>query len=141
MVDDTYIRLSMIGQWSEACPTGAYTIFRGWRNILIRGGKFCPSSKIFLPYGKRDKRGAEYLIITKERLVLVSAPIPQWELFHQGQKHTILNLIRGILRGGYMSPRIIHQWHMPLMPHAFVSCLENLRKKVLKRRTSFFLFI
>jgi hypothetical protein len=43
------------------------------------------------------KRGAEYLIITKERLVLVFVHYdPIESFFHQGQKYTISNFIRGI---------------------------------------------
>ena len=55
----------------------------------------------FCPWGITDKRGgAEYLNITKERLVLMSALLSKNQrFFHQGQKHNILNLIRGIFRG------------------------------------------
>ena len=64
-----------------------------------------------MPLGhNRQEDGAEYIIITKERLVLASAPYaPNESFYHQAQKHTILNFIRGILIGGHMLMPLIFQ--------------------------------
>ena len=51
--------------------------------------------------------GTRYIIINKDRLILASALyVPHESFFHQGQKHTILNFIRGILNmgGGAYAP-------------------------------------
>ena len=75
---------------SEACPgdfsSGEDSIFRG-------GGK----------KNTKKERGAEYLIITKERLVLASDPYESY--FHQGQRHTIRNS-SGAYTEGDISPTI-----------------------------------
>ena len=73
---------------------------------LRKGRKFLISSIItplifFCPWGKRAR--AEYLIITKERLVLVPAPYDF--VFNQGQKHTISNIILDICPA-----HIFHGW-------------------------------
>ena len=50
---------------------------------------------------KNSATGAEYLIITKARLVLASAPCaPNNSFFNQWRKYTILNHNKGIFRWG-----------------------------------------
>ena len=66
----------------------------------MREKKISPPTK-FLPLGYNRQEGVDYLIITKERLVLASAHMPSKEsFFHKGQKHTISNFFRGIFRWG-----------------------------------------
>ena len=82
---------------NKGVSAGQIPFLGGWsRNFFIRDSiareKFCPPIQIFSPWGNTDKKGrrAEYLIITKERLVLGSAPYAPHEcFFHQGEKHTI----------------------------------------------------
>ena len=63
--------------------------------------------------------GAEYLIITKDRLVLASALYHLHEsYFHQGQKHTFgISLGASYLKGAYAPPGFIYQGHMPLISY------------------------
>ena len=92
---------------SRIFSSGADSIYRRGRNIFIKG-------RIVTEEGERKKisppplknfcsrnitvRGlADYLNITKERVVLASAPYAPHESFFY---HTILNSIRGILKGG-----------------------------------------
>ena len=52
-----------------------------------------------------EREGGEYLIITKEILILASASYaPHESFFHQGQKHTISNFIRAYSKGGESHP-------------------------------------
>jgi hypothetical protein len=59
---------------------------------------------MFLPLGHRKQERANYLIQTKEGLVLVSAPYyPHESFFNQGQQNTISNFIRAYMP--FMPPR------------------------------------
>ena len=66
------------------CPL----FIRGRFHIFSRGRiakKICTPLKKFCPWDIADKNGAEYLIITIERLVLTSAPYaPHKSFFHFG---------------------------------------------------------
>ena len=81
----------------EACPgyfsSGADFIFSEGRNIFILGRI---ALKDFLPVGHRTQ---------EERF------------FHQEQKHTISNFIRGIFKEVIYPTDFIHQEHFPFMLH------------------------
>ena len=83
-----------------------------------------PKNKQICPTYKKDKRwkGAEYLNITKDRLVYASAPYAPHERYvHQGQKHTIqnFNLEKGICSDEAYAPSyLIYQGICPLCPTA-----------------------
>ena len=91
--------------WAEACPG-----FSSWgADYIFRGGDFCccyTLLKFFYPLGithkmKRGEGQNNLTIITKERLVLVSAHYaPHESFYHQGQKHNISNFTRCIFREG-----------------------------------------
>ena len=66
----------------------------------------------------RHERGAAYLIITKETLVLVSTPYaPHESTFHQGQKLAISILSGAYSEGVYSPTDLINQGHMSLICH------------------------
>ena len=68
-----------------------------------------------MPLGHNRQEGVvDYLMITKNRLVLASTPHESF--FHLGQKDTFSKFIRSIFRGAI---NLIHQGHMPLMPHGW----------------------
>ena len=88
--------------YTEACPgffsLGADSIFsRGGKKITK--GRIAPEGrkKISTPWAYQTRGGgAEYLIITKEGIVLASASYaPNESYFYQGQKYTILNFLSG----------------------------------------------
>ena len=74
--------------------------FFNQRQILFLGGRniFFSEAELGLKGGEKKimfnrQEGAEYFIIIKEKLVLVSAPYsPHANIYHQRQKHTILNI-------------------------------------------------
>ena len=81
------------------------------QNRAQRVQNVCPpphNKKIMQQGQNRQKGEAEHLIITKKGLILASAPYAPnaWELFHQGQKHTISNFIRGKYRVMAYAPLI-----------------------------------
>ena len=81
----------------EIFSSGAELRPRGWK-------KFLPSLKKILPLGHNRLL---YYNITKESLLLASAPYaPKETFFHQGQKHTISNLIGAYLEGEHI-PHLI----------------------------------
>ena len=106
----------VIANTTEECPElfSSDFFYRG-----LEGGQYFHEgqncSKIFLPIGHNTSvGGTKHLIITKERLVLASVPYaPNESFFHEGQKFTILNFIRDIIRErAYASPDFIHQGPM-----------------------------
>ena len=95
-------------------------IGRGVPRIIFIRSKFHfqeGGGEIFSPYffsasgAYHTRWGAEYLITSKERLVLASAPYaPHLSFVHEGQKHNTLNLIRGMFKGGicHLCPTAVH---------------------------------
>ena len=89
---------------SEACSEFFSSVrfhFKGQKYFHQRQIFCSPHLEKILPLGNNNRRGgaggAEYLIITEDKLVLTSAPYAHHEsFFNQGQKHTSLNFIRGI---------------------------------------------
>ena len=94
----------MFVSWPETCPgfvsSGAdyiYFFFGGGGQTYFLQGQNCGrrnknllSLNRFLPPGNNTQEGAEYLIITKERLDWASAPYaPHESFYYQGQKHFI----------------------------------------------------
>ena len=98
--------------------------FMLWQQYSHRGliaEIFLPPLKkiLLLGHNRQEGEGAACLIITKEILVLASGSIDLNKsfFFYQGQKHTISNFIRGILRGG---------GHTPIMPNGWTRfCFFN----------------
>ena len=108
--------IKSLDEWTEACP--GFFFIRG--RIALEGGRIPPPPRNSLPLEHNTVKVKEYIIITKYRLILASAPYAQRQhecFFHQGQKHTILYFIRGIFRGGIFHPGKMHQGHNPLIPH------------------------
>ena len=103
----------------KACP-GVFhqgQIILLWGQKCFHQGQNCANRyKNNSATSPRIKEGADYLIITKERLVLASAPYVQHGVFYQGQKHTIFIFIRGMLSLG----------HMPLMPKSSTHLCKQL---------------
>ena len=81
---------------SSIFSSGADSIFfwRGAKMFLLGAKKVLLLLKISAPGRNTQEVWADYLIIAKERIVLASSPNER--TFHQGQKHTISNFIRGI---------------------------------------------
>ena len=121
--------------------SGADFAFSRGRNIFIRGWK-APSvlkncsapltpPKKRCPWGILHKEGGGGRINSYRETSFGVCPLcPQWELFSSGQKHTIMNFIRGIFKGGaYAPPDLVHQGICPLCPtawHASITCAQQI---------------
>ena len=115
------------------CNTLYFVISEACQDFFfIRGKSKFIRSKIDCPYKQISIPGAEYLIKTNERLALTSAPYATNDsFFHQGQKHTILNFIRGISRGGGICPPTPNLIHVPRLhtPLCYIICNNDSSKQ------------